>query len=196
LAKKKRKTGKTPPRKQKNNRNQVIAISLIALLAVAVVAYVLISSQSSSPTSGVAEPSPSAIAQTSPSPAPSSSASPAGKPGKEITTASGLRYLDEVVGTGKSPSPGNVVTVHYVGTLQNGTKFDSSYDHPGGQPYQFRIGAGGVIKGWDEGVMTMKEGGKRKLTVPPDLAYGPQGRPPKIPPNSTLIFEIQLLKAG
>ena len=105
-------------------------------------------------------------------------------------TGSGLKYVDEVVGTGESPSPGRIVRVHYTGRLENGTKFDSSVDR--GQPFEFPIGVGAVIKGWDEGVMTMKVGGKRKLIVPPDLGYGADGVGP-IPPNSTLIFEVELL---
>jgi peptidylprolyl isomerase len=101
-----------------------------------------------------------------------------------------LKYVDEVVGTGESPSPGKVVRVHYTGRLENGTKFDSSFDH--GQPLEFPIGVGRVIKGWDEGLMTMKVGGKRKLIVPPDLGYGARRVGP-IPPNSTLIFDVELL---
>jgi peptidylprolyl isomerase len=111
--------------------------------------------------------------------------------GTEIKTPSGLRYVDQVVGNGASPSLGKQVTVHYTGTLENGTKFDSSVDR--GQPFTFTIGVGGVIKGWDEGVMTMKVGGKRKLIIPGDLGYGPMGSPPKIPPNATLIFDVELL---
>jgi peptidylprolyl isomerase len=110
--------------------------------------------------------------------------------GDEVTTTSGLKYIDEVVGTGDSPTTGNNVTVHYTGTLENGTKFDSSVDK--GQPYTFRIGTGTVIKGWDEGLMTMKVGGKRRLIVPANLAYGAAGRP-GIPPNATLIFDVELL---
>jgi len=110
--------------------------------------------------------------------------------GSEITTGSGLKYVDEVVGTGEIPSPGKTVRVHYTGRLENGTKFDSSVDR--GQPFDFTIGVGQVIKGWDEGVMTMKVGGKRKLIVPPNLGYGAFGAGP-IPPNSTLIFEVELL---
>ena len=110
--------------------------------------------------------------------------------GSEVTTASGLKYIDEVVGTGVSPTSGQNVTVHYTGTLENGTKFDSSVDR--GQPYTFRIGTAAVIKGWDEGVMTMKVGGKRRLIIPAKLGYGAAGKG-TIPPNSTLLFEIELL---
>lgn len=113
------------------------------------------------------------------------------QPGAEVTTPSGLKYIDEVIGTGDSPKLGRNVTVHYTGTLVDGTKFDSSVDK--GQPYTFPIGAGAVIKGWDEGIMTMKVGGKRRLIVPPTLGYGANGRGAKIPPNATLIFELELL---
>jgi hypothetical protein len=110
--------------------------------------------------------------------------------GKTMTTASGLEYEDLVVGNGASPQAGQTVIVHYTGTLENGTKFDSSVDR--GQPFRFNIGVGQVIKGWDEGVMSMKIGGKRKLIIPPQLGYGSRGVGP-IPPNSTLIFEVELL---
>lgn len=109
---------------------------------------------------------------------------------KAMTTQSGLRYEDIVVGTGPSPQSGQEVTVHYTGTLEDGTKFDSSLDR--GQPFKFNIGVGRVIKGWDEGVMTMKVGGKRKLVIPPQLGYGPRRAGP-IPPNSILVFEVELL---
>jgi peptidylprolyl isomerase len=114
--------------------------------------------------------------------------------GKEVTTASGLKYVDLKVGTGASPAVGQMVRVHYTGTLENGKKFDSSHDHPGGEPFEFPIGTGKVIKGWDEGVMTMKVGGRRKLTVPADLAYGENSPDPSvIPNNATLIFDVELL---
>ncbi len=106
------------------------------------------------------------------------------------SSPSGLQYEDQVVGTGESPSPGKTVKVHYTGWLENGTKFDSSVDR--GQPFEFVIGTGSVIKGWDQGVMTMKVGGKRRLTIPPELGYGSRNLG-KIPPNSTLIFDVELL---
>jgi FKBP-type peptidyl-prolyl cis-trans isomerase len=109
------------------------------------------------------------------------------------TTASGLRYIDEVVGDGPAMQGGKTVSVHYTGWLTNGSKFDSSRDR--GQPFSFPLGAGRVIKGWDEGVATMKVGGKRRLLVPPSLGYGSQGIGP-IPPNATLIFDVEAIDAG
>ncbi|MFA6297285.1 MAG: FKBP-type peptidyl-prolyl cis-trans isomerase [Candidatus Paceibacterota bacterium] len=108
-----------------------------------------------------------------------------------ITTADGLIIQDEVVGTGAEAKAGQQVTVNYSGTLTNGTKFDSSYDR--GQPFVFTLGVGQVIKGWDEGFAGMKIGGKRKLTIPSELGYGAQGAGGVIPPNATLIFEVELL---
>lgn len=107
------------------------------------------------------------------------------------TTASGLQIEDIREGTGAEAKAGQRVTVHYVGTLTNGNKFDSSRDR--GQGFTFGLGAKQVIRGWDEGVAGMKVGGIRKLTIPPDLAYGARGFPPVIPPNSTLVFEVELL---
>ena len=107
-----------------------------------------------------------------------------------ITTATGLQYKDLVVGTGEPAQAGARATVHYTGWLEDGTKFDSSVDS--GRPFEFVIGQGKVIKGWDEGVATMKVGGIRKLVIPPDLAYGDSAVGP-IPPGSTLIFEVELL---
>ncbi len=102
-----------------------------------------------------------------------------------------LKWIDHTVGTGAEAVSGKSVTVHYTGTLENGSKFDSSVDR--GEPFRFRLGKGEVIRGWDQGVAGMKVGGKRRLEIPPDLAYGARGFPPVIPPNSTLIFEIELL---
>jgi FKBP-type peptidyl-prolyl cis-trans isomerase FkpA len=108
------------------------------------------------------------------------------------TTPSGLTYEDLKEGTGAAAKAGDTVDVHYTGWLTNGTKFDSSLDR--GQPFSFALGAGRVIKGWDEGVAGMKVGGKRKLTIPPALGYGARGAGRVIPPNAELIFEVELLK--
>ena len=110
---------------------------------------------------------------------------------KMVTTASGLKYVDQVVGKGASPVAGKQVKVHYTGTLENGKKFDSSVDRK--EPFSFVIGVGQVIPGWDEGVMTMKVGGKRRLTIPSKLGYGATGAGNVIPPNATLIFDVELL---
>jgi len=112
--------------------------------------------------------------------------------GNMITTQSGLQYQDLVVGAGAEAVAGKSVTVHYTGTLQDGSQFDSSVDR--NQPFSFILGAGQVIPGWDEGVAGMKVGGKRKLVIPPGLAYGAQGYPPVIPANATLTFDVELLE--
>jgi peptidylprolyl isomerase len=113
------------------------------------------------------------------------------KGGKTVTTESGLQFTDLVVGSGRQAEPGDTATVHYTGWLADGTKFDSSRDR--NEPFSFRVGAGQVIKGWDEGVGTMKVGGKRKLVIPPALGYGSRGAGNVIPPNATLTFEVELL---
>jgi FKBP-type peptidyl-prolyl cis-trans isomerase len=117
---------------------------------------------------------------------------------KMTTTKSGLKYVDQQVGTGDVAMKGNTVSVHYTGWLyvdgKRGAKFDSSLDR--NMPFQFRLGAREVIPGWDEGVEGMKIGGKRELIIPPDLGYGAKGFPGAIPPNSTLNFEVELLKVS
>lgn len=117
--------------------------------------------------------------------------SSASSEGKEITTSSGLQYIDQVVGTDETAKAGQTVSVHYTGWLTNGKKFDSSVDR--GQPFSFRLGVGQVIKGWDEGVQGMKIGGKRKLTIPSNLGYGARGAGGLIPPHATLVFDVELL---
>ena len=105
---------------------------------------------------------------------------------------SGLHYQDVTTGSGTEATPGHAVTVHYTGWLPNGKKFDSSRDH--GEPFTFTLGAGQVITGWDQGVAGMRVGGRRKLVLPPDLGYGAAGAPPDIPPNATLVFDVELLE--
>jgi FKBP-type peptidyl-prolyl cis-trans isomerase len=116
---------------------------------------------------------------------------PAQGSGNMVTTASGLQYEDITTGTGIIAEAGKVASVHYTGWLTNGTKFDSSIDR--GHPFDFLMGAGQVIKGWDEGVQGMKVGGKRKLVIPPSIAYGDRGNGTLIPPGATLILEVELL---
>src|SRR5213596_2279882 len=112
----------------------------------------------------------------------------------EVTNASGLKYDDLVVGTGPEAKTGQTVSVHYTGWLTDGKKFDSSKDR--GQPFSFPLGAGRVIKGWDEGVAGMKVGGKRRLTIPPRLGYGDRGAGRDIKPGETLVFVVDLLKVS
>ena len=110
---------------------------------------------------------------------------------ESVTTSTGLKYIDEKVGDGAAPQKGKRVTVHYTGTLTDGSKFDSSRDR--GQPFKFVIGVGQVIAGWDEGVMSMKVGGKRKLIIPANLGYGARGAGGVIPPNAELHFDVELI---
>jgi peptidylprolyl isomerase len=131
--------------------------------------------------------------------APSAPPAPASEIDKEtgkpiVTTPSGLQYVDLVVGKGAAVKTGDHIFVNYVGTLVDGTKFDSSYDR--GQPFDFIVGIGQVIKGWDEGLLTMNVGGKRKLIIPSRLGYGMEGQGDVIPANATLIFKVELVSVG
>ena len=110
---------------------------------------------------------------------------------KEVVTKSGLRYADLAVGSGEEARPGRIVDVDYIGWLEDGTRFDSSKDR--NKPLTFRIGIDEVIQGWHEGIAGMREGGKRRLVIPPDLGYGKRGAGGVIPPNATLVFEVELV---
>jgi peptidylprolyl isomerase len=176
-----------------------------AAIVLCVVALVVIQMTSPKPTTVSADP----LATTAPqanttvaTTAPQTKETVAGNPPKEekkspmtdaeyTTTPSGLKYKDLVPGTGESPTKGQTVEVHYTGTLTDGSKFDSSRDR--GQTFKFPIGTGRVIPGWDEGVGMMKVGGRRELVIPPELGYGASGAGGVIPPNATLIFDVELI---
>src|SRR5262245_42512347 len=175
------------------NKRFGISVMLVAILFSAIFASSC--AEKEEPKNSNAAPASSSSPGTPTSSAPpasaNSNAAPPAAAGKEIQTPSGLKYTDLVIGTAPSPKTGQQVSVHDTGTLTNGRKFDSARDR--GQPYEFRIGMGSVIKGWDEGLMSMKVGGKRKLVIPPALGYGAQGFPPAIPPNATLLFDVELV---
>jgi FKBP-type peptidyl-prolyl cis-trans isomerase len=154
-------------------RNRRIIFILISLVFVALIAYGIYAALTRDEPQAAAFPSSSA---------------------EVITTDSGLQYQEVTLGTGDIATPGSLVKVHYTGRLQDGTQFDSSIDR--GQPIEFTLGTGAVIKGWDEGIAGMKVGGQRILTIPPDLGYGEAGRPPVIPGNATLIFEVELVEVN
>jgi len=163
-------------RRAKRQRNQRIAIIAVAALILIAVGYFVFQAYTSK-----AQPTPTEQVIID------------NEDVEVITTASGLRYQDIIVGDGPEAKAGDTVKVHYTGWLEDDTKFDSSVDR--GAPFEFTIGAGMVIQGWDEGVVGMKVGGKRKLIIPPDLGYGSRGAGAGvIPPNATLIFDIDLLE--
>jgi peptidylprolyl isomerase len=173
-----------------------ILMYFIVIAVVAVGAWLFM--RKGNTTTGLYDASPSVTASVTPTATPTSTAAgsvtPTAKPGNMITTASGLQYQDTSVGTGATAKAGDTVTVKYTGTFTDGKKFDSNVDPAFGhvEPFSFRVGAGGVIKGWDEGVAGMKVGGKRKLVVPASLGYGAQDYGP-IPGNSTLLFDVELV---
>jgi FKBP-type peptidyl-prolyl cis-trans isomerase len=158
------------------------ALIIVGILVLAGGAYYFLQKQHTSITT-MNTPTPTPPSNSEPTPPSSSGAQ---------TTGSGLQIEVLKTGAGDAVKAGDVATVHYTGWLTNGTKFDSSLDR--GQPFQFRLGAGMVIAGWDEGVNGMKIGEKRKLTIPANLGYGARGAGDVIPPNATLVFEVELLK--
>jgi FKBP-type peptidyl-prolyl cis-trans isomerase len=159
---------------------------ITGVLVVLVAGYLLMRwNQESPPAPPATEPTPAATV------APSGGKS---TPTAPVANATKLQKTDLVVGKGKAAKSGDHVVVNYRGMLTNGTVFDESYKR--GQPFDFTLGGGQVIKGWDEGLVGMKEGGKRKLVIPADMGYGAQGSPPTIPPNATLVFEVELVKVG
>jgi peptidylprolyl isomerase len=170
----------------KQNSNVLMIAGVITFFAVVLLGLSLIGGSS-------APPAPTTAPQSHAQP-PAQTQSQTGIPavqGNPVTTASGLQYIDTVEGSGAMPKAGQTVVVHYTGYLDDGTKFDSSVDR--NQPLEFTLGAGEVIRGWDEGFSTMKVGGKRRLLIPPNLGYGAQGAQGVIPPNARLTFDVELL---
>lgn len=164
------------------------------MLFVSMVSAAMVMAQTGSAQSSSASQTSSPAAKTGTSKTASATPKPATSAAVPwTTTGSGLKYRDVVVGKGPVPKPGDDILVNYTGKFTNGKVFDSSLS-PGRGPFELHLGRGEVIKGWDEGLSTMHVGGKRKLMIPPELAYGARGYPGAVPPNSTLIFDVELLK--
>ncbi len=165
---------------------------LISLGVMVVCTSLVLFAQFTAPPAANADVTP-VVAMTSgkPAPAPKTKTPTKKKMSEPITTPSGLKYVETTVGTGATPQKGQTVEVHYTGTLENGKKFDSSRDR--NQTFKFQIGESQVIKGWDEGLSTMKVGGRRQLTIPPELGYGARGAGGVIPPNAVLLFDVELI---
>ena len=165
---------------------------LISLSVMTVCTVLILFAQFTTPPAANADVAP-VVAMTSGKPAttPQPKTPAKKKMSEPITTPSGLKYVETTVGTGAVPQSGQTVEVHYTGTLENGKKFDSSRDR--NQTFKFQIGTGQVIKGWDEGLSTMKVGGRRQVTIPPELGYGARGAGGVIPPNAVLLFDVELI---
>lgn len=166
-------------------------LPIVVVLIIFVVGYYLYSRRSASEIAQEA----ALLLQTEPTSVPTTVISPTeASPVPTVVPTvlpNGLKIEDQKVGQGKEAKEGDTISIHYIGTLADGKKFDSSYDR--GQPFETQIGVGQVIKGWDKGVLGMKVGGKRRLTIPPELGYGATGAGNVIPPNATLIFEVELI---
>ena len=171
------------------DRSSLPKFGIVAALVALYLGMRIMQERAANPPQPAATPTPAANSET-----PKTVASPPSKMPKFKQPVKELQKIEIKAGSGKEAKTGQPVTVHYRGMLTNGTIFDESYKR--GEPFNFSLGAGEVIKGWDEGVVGMKEGGKRWLIIPSYLAYGPEGRPPTIPQNATLVFEVELLKAG
>ena len=184
-----RRRARQGPQLPKLPREQVLLIGAGVATAV-LIAAALVLAVFGGEGDGGAEPA----VQASPTAQPTPTAVDTGPPavsGEPTVTATGLKFIDIAAGSGETPTPGQTIVVDYTGWLSDGTKFDSSVDR--GTPFEFVLGAGGVIAGWDEGLATMKVGGKRRLIIPAGLAYGEQGRAPAIPANAELTFDVELL---
>lgn len=160
----------------------VVAAGAVAAVSVALVLILFVFAGDGGEDVGL--PSSIATGPESPGPPP--------VPGDPTSSETGLQFIDVVEGNGDTPVPGQIAVVHYTGWLSDGTRFDSSWD--AGTPLHVTFGSGQVIAGWDEGLATMRVGGKRRLIIPPELAYGEEGKPPSIPPNAELTFDVELLE--
>ncbi len=184
-------------------RNQVVVVGMLSVLLLTAIIAGTIVKGTSDPALSVPMPLPDGPATVAPRKAkiPAKKAEPhvrdvppsphAVTADQYVTTETGLQYFDIAIGTGASPTQGGDVVVEYTGFLADGTRFDSSYKRK--DPFRFPLGQKGVIPGWSEGLSTMKVGGKRQLRIPPELAYGETGAPPQIPPNTTLIFDVEIM---